>query len=338
MLSPNQAAPKMQALPAASNAGPFPPPLRRLFAAFVDLALLWFVTELLSVFYEDEFIALGRSGRLIGALFFLAYIGGQNSTFTNGRTLGKKLCRLRTVTEKGRALTLERSLVRAALLLLPFLTKGLFVFPAHPSVAFTLHVLLALASVGYGGVLLASYFFTKQTGQALHDRLLGTCVILQDANPPETLPPATGKHWQRTTAVVWLFLCATGAGAQWWWWGGSRWNQVVELRARVLGLDGVRRAEVFLGSFYFRSAAGTKEHARYLEVLAFFRHKVSDFAEESRRVAEAVVVSNPVDEWTAIRVTVGYEFDLLFARRRWQQSWVRTPAAWRDLVLPGKDQ
>ncbi len=333
-----QVSPATQHVPAMVVAQPFAPTIRRLAAALIDLALLWFVTELLAAFYEEEFIALGRGGRFIGALFFLAYIGGQNSTFTNGRTFGKRICGLRAVTLKGEALTLERSIARAALVLIPFMTQGIFAFPVDRLSALALHVSLALASVGYGAILVASYIFSGRGGQAIHDRLMGTVVVLQEENILDPLKPSPQYVWRRAAALVWLTLCGAVAGAQWWWWGGSRWNDIVAFRSPLLALEGVQRADIFMGSFYFRNSAGGREHTKYLEVRVFFHHKLEDFERESARIATVLFDSANPTAFDAIRITVGYEFDLLLARRRWQQSWVRTPSAWRDFLLARESQ
>lgn len=327
-------APTIESTTPTAGTAVFPSIVWRFVAASIDLAVLWFVTELLSAFYEEELISLGRGGRFIGALFFLAYIGGQNSTFTNGRTLGKRLCRLRTVNAKGEALTLERSIARAALLLLPLLTSSVFLFPAAWSLALATHVLLTLTTIGYGGSLVASYLFTRQSGQALHDRLVGSFVVGQNAILSKTLSPTKSYAWHRAAVGMWLVLCSAGASAQWWWWGGSQWQDVTELRSRIVALRGVQRAEVFIGNFYFRTPNGQKQQTRYLEVLAVFGYKVSDFSAERQRLVEALLSTDQVKQFDAIRITVAYEFDLLFARRRWQQSWVRTPSAWRESLLP----
>ncbi|GIW43197.1 MAG: hypothetical protein KatS3mg077_0479 [Candidatus Binatia bacterium] len=310
----------------------YPPVFRRILAGAVDLAFLWLITEILAAIYEQEFIALGRNGRLIGALFFLAYVGGQNSTFTNGRTLGKRLCGLRVVTSSGAALSLERSLARAALLLLPFLTRGVFVFPAQPAIALVLHVFLVVASVGYGVLLLASYLSTRRTGQALHDRFLGTFVVRDSATDCVSLAPTAMPRWSLAAGAAWLSSCAALGAVQWWVWGGQRWNQVIALREAVAAVEGVARAEVFLGTYYFRNSGGTKTHAHYLEVLAVFPEPTPDLPALGVSVARAVVATPLGRQADAIRVTVGYEFDLLLARHRWQQSWVRTPQDWQELV------
>lgn len=323
-----------------------PPPIhelraplsRRFAAAAADLAFLWLVAELLAAFYEAEFIALGTNGRWIGALFFLAYIGGQNSTLTQGQTFGKRCFGLRVVGNNGKPIGLERSLLRAALLLLPWLARGVFPFPDSAAVAFVLHTLAAAASIGYGGILLGSYALARHDGRALHDRLLGTVVV---RNPTEELPRLTSSplslRW-RLAATLWLALSLTTSVFQWWFWGGSGWSQVVAMHTRVRQLEDLTRAEVFWGSFHLRDLASRKRTVRYLEVRAMFGQKIDDYNDRALRVAAALFAGGLPPDIDAVRITVGYEFDLLLARRRWSRSYVRSPEEWHDLLLAGQSQ
>ncbi|MCX8073615.1 MAG: RDD family protein [Candidatus Binatia bacterium] len=317
-----------------SETHPFPSPWRRLCAAAVDLAFLWAVTELLVAFYEAEFIALGRSGRFIGALFFLAYLGGQNSKLAKGATFGKRLLGLRVVDQMGKSPTLEKSVLRAGLLVVPFFTRGVFVFPENASVASATHVLLALTSFGYGALLIASYLPSRSSGQAFHDRLVGTFVVRSQGTLPELVTDYRASWARRFAATVWLTLCALGSATQWWFWGGFQWNDIVELRARVATVEGVQRAEVFLGTYYFRDLSDAQRKASWIEARVVFNHRFSNFLEQSLQVAKALLATDIPSRFDAVRITVGYEFDLMFATRRWQQSFVRTPAEWRELLSP----
>lgn len=310
----------------------FPSARRRLAAAAIDFVVLWLVAELLAAFYEPEFIALGPRGRWVGLLFFLAYIGGQNSTLTGGHTFGKRWLGLRVVDKNGRSLSLERSMARAVLLAIPFFFRGTFFFPESPSLALAAHLVLVTATIGYGGILFASYWVGSRNGQALHDRLLGVYVVRRDAELPTSFREASGGSLARIALVLWLIVCAGGGAAQWWFWGGKEWTRIVTWQRRLAALEGVRDAEVFSGTFHFRNPGGAHTLARYVEVRATVDHKITDFDQEALRFAEALFASAGPDDVDAVRISVGYEFDLLAARRRWSRSYVRTPAEWRSLL------
>ncbi len=309
---------------------------RRLAAAAIDLAILWLVGEVLAALFLDQFLAMGRRGRLIGALFFLAYIGGQNSTLTQGRTFGKRLLRLRTVAVDGGFLSLERGIARAALLLLPLLTRGWFFFPESLPVAMAINGSCFTLTWGLGSALLWSYLRSGTSGRALHDGIFGTRVVVErSASPVSTTAsarggaPPTSEHRPAPRWLsLWLLLCASlGATLSYAWGGGQRWREVVQAQNAIEELEEVLRAEVYRGVFSWRGAQGEIAQTHFVQVSAFVREPLPDPEQQARVVAERAL-SKLGGELDALRVTIAWEFDLLLARRSWAHSFVRRPADW----------
>lgn len=312
--------------PAASVFSPAPV-LRRLGAASVDLAVLWFVGELLAALFHDEFIAMGRKGRLIGALFFLAYLGGQNSTLNQGRTLGKRLFRLRTLHRSGGYLSLERSMARAFLLLLPFLFRNVFFFPDSLPLALALNGFAGALSWGWGGAVLLSILGSRWSGQALHDQFAGSMVVRAVPSDSQEVQETRSRK-RRALLALWLAASAvTGGFLAYTWGGGVHWAAVVRAQRAVAAMDDITRAEVYRGAFYWRRSEGGITSTQFVQASAFFRGAVEDPEHTARAVAERVLAELGA-EVDALRVTVAWEFDLLVARRRWEYSFVRRPADW----------
>ena len=304
---------------------------RRLAAAGVDLFLLWLVGEILALLFLDEWIALGRSGRLIGALFFLAYLGGQNSTLRQGRTLGKRLLRLRTVSSTGGSLSLERSLARAALLVAPPLLHGLFVYPGAAVVAMASNALFFAVSWGWGVALLFSYLRSSQSGQALHDRILGSAVVYEGPCTHGTpVRPVLQPFRFGVVLPAWLAsMAAMGAMATCLWGACGHWQQVVRAQHAAGEIEGALRAEVYRGMFFFRSTSGNIQRMQFAQVTVTFRAPVEDAPAMAREIAQRVLPALGRD-LDAVRITVAWEFDLLVARRTWGQSFVQRPADWEN--------
>ena len=88
----------------------------RLFAAFVDGALLGAVCSALVFLLGPMAFRLGSWGRVVGLLIGTIYLGLFNSEVTHGQTLGKSLLGIRVVNLSGQPISLNRSLGRAAVL------------------------------------------------------------------------------------------------------------------------------------------------------------------------------------------------------------------------------
>ena len=84
-----------------------------MIALAVDSILLCVVGYALALVFGDQFAQMGNHmdtwGHLVGFAVVLIYFGVLNSHIGKGKTLGKRLMRIRVVGENGRYLTLSRS-------------------------------------------------------------------------------------------------------------------------------------------------------------------------------------------------------------------------------------
>lgn len=148
---------------------------RRLGAFVIDVIMLGIVGMILGSLLFDTFARMGAYARLVGFAIALAYFGVLNSRIGDGQTLGKRWLGVRVVDAHDQLLSLPRSLLRYAVLGIPFFANGL---PVDPEVAMgsTLGYLLAL--VVFGGMLAIVYLyvFNRRTRQSLHDLAVGSYV------------------------------------------------------------------------------------------------------------------------------------------------------------------
>ncbi len=150
----------------------------RLAADTLDAVVLYAVGWMLSLPLRSVFERLGERAVFVGLAISMAYSGILQSRFGDGRTLGKRLLGLRVVRLDGTLMSLDRSLVRYALM-------GLLVYQG--AVAYALVGLLpflplapvqtvvgGIATVLFLGCVVVVPFHPLKRG--LHDLLAGTIV------------------------------------------------------------------------------------------------------------------------------------------------------------------
>jgi uncharacterized RDD family membrane protein YckC len=158
----------------------------RLVADTLDAVFLFVVGWVLSVPFHSTFARLGERGVFIGLAISMAYTGVLQSRFGGGRTLGKRLLGLRVVRLDGTLLSLDRSLVRYALM-------GLLVYQgavAYAVAAVLPFVPLAWVQTAFAGIAGALFvgcvlvvpFHPLKRG--LHDILAGTIVVRRGLPDP----------------------------------------------------------------------------------------------------------------------------------------------------------
>jgi len=98
---------------------------RRIGAFVVDGFVLGIVGMILGLLFFDAFASIGAYAKLIGFAIALAYFGIGNSRIGGGQTLGKRYQGVRVVDGHDQLPTLPRSLLRYAVLGIPFFANGL---------------------------------------------------------------------------------------------------------------------------------------------------------------------------------------------------------------------
>lgn len=305
-----------------------PAPLwRRTLAGSFDLLLLVLLGNVLGAFYRNELIAMGPGARLIGLLMFCAYIGGQNSLLGKGQTFGKRLLRIRVVGRDGESLPLERGMLRAFLLVLPVLVSGISISEESLVVSLVMTGLLSVINVGIAAAILYLYLCNRRSGQSLHDLLAGAYVVRAGR---VGLPPAAPLWRAHLVAVGTLILLPLAIGpSMWWFWsGGFDWQRIYHLQQTLRASVGTERVDVMHGQFHFLKRDGLPANTRYLQIGAWYSRRIDSFEEIADTIAAVVIADSVAHEVDAIRITVGYGFDVLLASRYWSKSFVRTPSEW----------
>jgi uncharacterized RDD family membrane protein YckC len=175
----------------------------RVVADALDAVFLFVAGWTLSLPFHTAFARLGERGVFVGLAISLAYTGVLQSRLGGGQTLGKRLLGLRVVRLDGTLLSLDRSLVRYALMgvlvyqgavayalaaLLPFLP-----------LAFVQTVFVGIAGTLFIGCVLVVPFHPLKRG--LHDLLAGTIVIRGALADPGFIAARTNHRRDRGIVV-----------------------------------------------------------------------------------------------------------------------------------------
>ena len=188
---------------------------RRLGAFVIDLILLGIAGMILGVLFFDPFARMGAYARLIGFAIALAYFGLCNSRIGGGQTLGKRWLGVRVVDAHDQWLSLPRSLLRYAVLGLPFFAGGL---PIGSQWVKLVPVDYPLALVIFGGMLstVYLYLFNRRTRQSLHDLVVGSYVERVDhAMQPAPFPVMWRGHLVVLALIAVIALSGPLASSRW---------------------------------------------------------------------------------------------------------------------------
>ncbi len=148
---------------------------RRILAFVVDGIVLGIVGMILGALFFDTLASIGAYAKLIGFASALAYFGVCNSRIGSGQTPGKRWLGVRVVDAHDQLLSVPRSLLRYAVLGIPFFANGLPIDPAS-AMSSPLGCLSALVVFGGSLVILYLYVFNRRTRQSLHDLAVGSYV------------------------------------------------------------------------------------------------------------------------------------------------------------------
>ena len=187
----------------------------RILADTLDGLILFAAGWLLALPFRSLFLRLGERGVFIGLAISMAYTGVLQSRFGSGRTLGKRLLGLRVVRPDGTLMSLDRSLVRYAMMgllvyqgavaqavaaVLPF--AGLKVLE---TIAGAIAIVLAL-----GCVFVVPFHPLKR---GLHDILAGTIVIRGAMPDPGYIAARTNGRRDRRILIGAAVLAALAVAA-----------------------------------------------------------------------------------------------------------------------------
>jgi len=298
---------------------------RRLSALVIDLIVLGIAGSILGAVMFDTLAGLGGYGRVLGFVIALGYFGVMNSHIADGQTLGKRALDIEVEGIDGQPLTLSRSLIRYAVLGIPFflnyapLDDGLMDGPVGYTVALTV----------FGGIfsIVYLYIFNRRTRRSLHDLVVGSWVIRTEPVAPP-LPPV--PLWRGHLVVIasictLMFFVPLVAG---YYLRGESFSGLLAAYNAIGQESGVQRASLNQNTMFSSKSKGATAFTAQV-VLDGPRTDDATFA---RHIARVIVQKDPgALNASIIDVRLVYGFDIGIASRWRTGSYRYAPV---DLVSP----
>ena len=301
---------------------------RRVAAFVVDGVVIGCIGYLLGLALFDVFVRMGPWGRGVGFLVALVYFVSQEGARGGGRSLGKRLLRIRVVDSQGRALDPARGAARFAVLSVPYFVIG----AALPVDVVTFAGGFPLASLTLGGLLALAWLlsFNRRTRQSLHDLAVGAFVVRAGAGAPGAPGPA--RTWRGHVVIAAVLLLLAGATP-------LLHPSVLPLRAlhdRLAMQPELRSVNVFASNarLYGTHDDTRADHALFIE--ATIIKPLDDYVPLSTRIAGIALAAWPDAKLQdRISVRLAHGFDIGVASNWGANTLSLTPDQWADRVAAG---
>ncbi len=307
---------------------------RRLSAFIIDAAVLAATGFLAGRIFFDFLAGTGPYGRLIGFVIAMLYFSLLNSSVAGGRTIGKRILKIRVVDGKGRPISPARSFIRFLIAGSPFFLNGAMIPPGamlNPLVS----LLIGLVFFFIGGSILYLYIFNYRTRQSLHDLVVGSYVVRTGSAQEMTAPPVWKGHFAAVGlifAAVVVFTTVVVPGVM----GTESFAELLALQTRIRDTGLVNAAAVTSGVMYTSKAGGAvkeKTEKTYLSIHAVLKERPADY-DRIINILASIVMDRyaPVMEKDSVIVNVAYGYDIGI----WS-SWIRqrrqlSPGEWKKLL------
>jgi len=191
---------------------------------------------------------LGGWGRIVGLLVAFLYFALMNSALGAGRTVGKRLMRIRVVDSNDSLITVGRSSARYLILAVPYFLNGT---PIPPKILLGwIGIVFSFIVFGIGFSIVYLFVFNRRTRQSLHDLVVGTFVVKTDRSREAPKPKVWAGHYAIVALIFIASICAP------LFLGGlitkSPFKDLLPLQSSLMDLPDIRYASVFAGKPLFR--------------------------------------------------------------------------------------
>lgn len=303
---------------------------RRIFALAIDSIILGFLGLVIGMAAYDLLAQLGGYGRLIGFGIALLYFGFSNSIIFNGQTIGKKILKIQVVGANSEPISLPQSLLRYAILGVPFFFNGA---PMSPDIMQSPLVMILLAFIVFfmGGATIYLYLFNRKTRQSLHDILLSTFVINLDSSLERE--PIWKGHF--ITLGIYLTIIIVGVTifipklAK-----KEFFADLLKTQQQIQKSGLVQYSTVSTGFTWTSNNESDSENKfTYCTINAKLNHRPSNYEKTISEIAKIVLNSYPpIFEKSSLIINVIYGYDIGIARAWNNQSKQLSPAEWEALI------
>jgi uncharacterized RDD family membrane protein YckC len=299
---------------------------RRLVAVVADGVIVGIAATVIALPFFEVFSRLGLWGRLVGFCMALPYFAILNSSIGNGQTLGKRWMHLQVVDVRGNTITFGKSLVRYALLAIPYFLNEISL-PATRT-PWIVSSLIAVVIFGVGGANIYLVCFNRHTRQGIHDLAVGSYV----ADADKIGPLKTRAIWKIHWVILGMLLVVVSSAA---WILGSKvakWGAFPQLLddARLIeNVEGVQQAGVEDSTNW-----NDGKKTNILVISISWAGKVADEEAFADRAAKRILQNDPkIEDHDLLRIVMIRGYDLGIAHARITHNFEHTPSAWKGRLF-----
>lgn len=292
--------------------------LTRVAACAIDMLLVGALSYVLALPFLKAMTASPVLARLDGIAVGLAYFGILPSRLGGGATVGMRLLRLKVITLAGVAPALPRSIVRAAILIAPFVVNRWDVRVADPGLDDVFTRLAFGAVFGLGLAQTYLLLFNQPTGRLAHDTLTRTAVVY-----------TTARNWNappiriHATVAILIFVVGCSANFVFLKWDWSHWPDILKVAvsrtnaASYAPAPAVAALPEVLGVSASAPPPPTASYAPDLAPIVAVRLKAwpMDFQGEIQRLGAAAARTIPMHAGRDMRIVITTGFNTGFGYR-----------------------
>lgn len=295
----------------------------RILSAAIDGIIVTIPANVFAFIFRFQLSKMGGWERLVGFAIVLTYYGILNSYLTKGQTIGKKITRIRVVDQNGKNISIRKSLLRVAILTIPFFLNGAKI-PASILVS-PLGIIVNLLLFGGGISIAYFYIFNKATRQSLHDIICKTYVVRASINCEEKLKPIAKIHYIIVGVIIIcifvvsiLMLTIVPKRAE--------FSQLISLQKQLSEIHNIYYAGVFVGKTF-----GPEREKQYVKAIVYWRGEFHSPEVAERKVARVILDNYPnIEEKDYIAIFVIYGYDIGLCQFTWtRKNWL-SPQQWRE--------
>jgi uncharacterized RDD family membrane protein YckC len=301
---------------------------QRILAFALDGVFLGLIGFAAGIFFYDHLAHLGGWGRLLGFCVALAYYGVLNSSIGNGQTIGKMIVKVEVVDSRGEHISPRLSILRYAILAVPFFLNGAIIPPSL--IASPFGYLVGLLVFGFGGAIIYLYIFNRRTRQSLHDLACGTFVVRGIPKGDVRVSPIWKPHV--VFISIWFALVIVAMIVMQNIAHKGVFPGLIATQQAIMSTGKVHTATLSVGKTWRASGENSTE-ATHVASNAIWKRRPADYEAAAREVA-LVILDHYPDIMTkdVLAVTVTYGYDIGIARAWRNQTFQHPPLEWKDVA------
>ena len=148
---------------------------KRLWAFVIDSIILMIIGSILCNLFYNQLLSMGNWALLVGFAIFMLYYGLQNSAICKGQTIGKRIFRIKVVSENGQYLNPTQSLIRSLILTPMFIFNNIVLPIGYASMVWA----MIIGALTFIQIIL--FLANRPSRQLLHDLIIKSVCVNANA-------------------------------------------------------------------------------------------------------------------------------------------------------------